>query len=77
MSIHTGNQTLRSSLFISGGTIDLSGKIKIPDSLQLKSRLKLGRVKVVIFHCIGRSVDLGIFKTLDSMQCIHLNIERK
>ena len=77
MGIHSGNQSLSRRFFISCGSVDLTGKIKILYILQFKSWLELGRIEIVILDSISRTEYLGIFKTFDMMKGFHLNIERK
>ena len=35
------------------------------------------RVKVVIFHCVGRLENNGILKALDMSHCLQLNLKGK
>ena len=77
MSIDSSHQPLGSRLFISGGSIYLPGEIKILYRFKFKCRFKLDRIEIIIFDCIGRTVNPGVFKTFNSMKGIQLYIQRK
>ena len=77
MSIDSSHQPLRCGFLITSRTIDLTSKIKILYILKFESRLQLSRIEIIIFHSIGRPENLGILKTFNTMQGIHLNIKRQ
>ena len=77
MSIDPGHDTLSSRFLISGRTIDLSRQKEVFNLLQFKVGFQLCRIKIVIFYSISRAEYLDIFQTLDLMQRLQLNIERK
>lgn len=77
MSVNTSDNSLCTSFFVPGSTIDLTSEIKPFNIPKFKSVKELSRVKVVIFNGIGRLEYLGGLQTLDRVQGIQLNIQRK
>ena len=77
MSVNTSYNSLSTCLFITCCTIYLTSEIKPFNIPKFKSVKELSRVKVVIFNGIGRLEYLGGLQTLDRVQGIQLNIQRK
>ena len=77
MSIDSSNYSLGSCLFITSGSINLTGKEKVFDRFQFKIWLKLSRIKIIIFYCVSRLIDLDIFQSLYCMKSIELYLKRK
>ena len=75
--VHSSHKSLRGSFFISGGPIDLSGKIEAFDLLGFQGVEELGGIKEIIFDGIGGGEKLGFFQACNGMDYIQLNIERQ
>lgn len=75
--IDAGVKTLSRSLFVSGCSVDLTGKEKVIDLLRFKRTLQIARIVLVIFNRVTRPHQISIFQSFHSMNHFDLNIERK
>ena len=77
MGIDTSHQALRRRLFVTGCSVDLARKIQPGDDPRFERRLKLRRIKEVIFNGISRPEDPHGFQTLNGSQRFDLNFQGK
>ena len=76
-SIHTGNNTLRSSFLVTCRTIYLPGQEEIVYNPGAQRVMQVLRVKVIVLDSISRLEEHGILQTLDGVNSILLNFQRK
>ncbi len=58
-SIDSSNSTLTAGFFVSGGSIYLAGEEETFDDFRLQRMFELGRVEVIVFNGVPRSVNLA------------------
>src|SRR4029078_12285636 len=73
--VHPSNQPLCSCFFVSGGTVNLSGKKEIADGFRFQRRLQRAWVVIVVFDRIPRTGDVCLFQALNRMNKLQLNVE--
>ena len=77
MCVDACHESLARRLLITGGSVHLSGKIKVSDNFRFERITQLHRVEIVILDGITRTVYLGLFQSRNQMESLHLNIFRK
>ena len=77
MSIYTCHQTLGSRLFITGGSVYLTGHKQTFYISHFKRRLQLSRVEIIVLDSIGGTVYFNILKPFDRMKSLELYVKRQ
>src|SRR5205814_6648962 len=71
--VQSGHQALGSRFLISGGPIDLPGKIESRDPLALKRSLELARVHVIVLDRVAGATHYDLLQPWDRLQQGELN----
>ena len=77
MSVDSGDNSLSTSFFVAGSTVNLTRKVQVFNIFQLKSGLQLRRIEIIIFNSVGRFEYFGILQPFYGVQSIQLDIQRK
>ena len=75
MRVDARYQTLAAGFFISGRTINLSGKEEVLDLLRLQVMIQLCRIEEIVFNRISRTINLHITKSRDCLQGSQLYLQ--
>ena len=62
MSVDSSDNSLSTSLFVAGSTVNLTRKVQVFNIFQLKSSLQLRRIEIIIFNSVGRFEYFGILQ---------------
>src|SRR5690606_37739838 len=76
-SIDASKQALCSGFFVTGGTVDLTGKIQTFDKSGFQRVLQITRIKEIVFDSISRTRDMRVFKTTDMAYKLNLHVKRQ
>ena len=77
MGVDTSHQPLGSGLFVTRGSVHLTGEEEVLHYLRFERKLELGRVEIIVFHSVGRLEYLHMLKPFYRAHGIHLHIQRE
>ena len=75
--VEPGDQSLRRSLLVAGGAVDLAGQEKPGEPLGLQRRLQLARIDVVVFDGVARPDDARVFQARNGRDQRALDVLRQ
>ena len=73
--IGTGDQALCTGFLVTGGAVDLPGKIKSLDKTGFQRRAQVARIEIVVFDGIARAGNLRLLETEHAVDHLLLHVE--